>query len=147
MNYQVLNSTVDDCEAAIVAEFAKGPWMIEACLHTYQSGAIHNALLAAIPGCYWVQLVFDRKNRFLEDIRLQELADAGAEIRIDTFERSLRSQFIVIDYVTSITGSYLYSIPYNSRYSADLQIQDDGGMTSSYNLIWLYHWDHSLPWP
>jgi len=112
-------------------------------LYSYEDGDIHDALVAAQVRTGLVYLIFDHRIPFLEKTRLNELQDAGAVILIDRFERSIRSQYLLIDDIYAVSGSFLYRIPFPTKYASALDVITDSGQFSDYYNDWQIHYDNS----
>jgi hypothetical protein len=137
-------SPYDDCEAAIVSLLSYASSYVIGAMNMYQSDPIHKAILAAHARTSITYLIFDRRQQFLADPRLQELQDAGVVVMLDKHERSIRSQYLIQDDAYVMTGSYLYTYPYKLKYASDLTwIQDPFTLGQYYN-DWLYHYNHSV---
>ena len=133
------------CEAAIIDNLDLTSSSVKGLLFMYQSGPIHAKLLSLLGLGISVSLVFDRRQQFVASPRITELIAAGAECHYDKIEKSIRSQYLIIDDGLILTGSYLYTYTSELRYAENLLISDDAELATPYCTDWQYHHDHSEP--
>jgi len=130
-------------EQLVIDTINAADFYIFALLNMYQSGPIHTAMLAAVVRGATVELIFDRRQQWLADLRIRELIDVGAVCYWDKHEKSVRSQYLLTDMGITLTGSYLYCYTSELRYAENLIATDDSSIASLYYADWLVHQAHS----
>jgi hypothetical protein len=130
-------------EAAIVTEINGAMSYVFGLINMYQSGPIHTAILNLAALDIPISLIFDRKMQFLIGPRLDELLAAGVVCYWDKHEKSVQSQYLLIDDMIIFTGSYRWNEQYNHRYASDLYHITDMYLYQDYYTDWLIHQAHS----
>lgn len=110
----------------------------------YQLGPIHNAMIAMAQAGVQVRLILDRRQQFLEDVRVKQLRDAGAQVLFDKYERQQCLTFATIDYEITFTGSYVYTAQAELRNTSDLVKLVTSPWDLLYPELFQYHWAHSV---
>ena len=131
------------CEQLIIDTINAADFNINALLFMYQSGPIHTAMLAAVVRGATVELIFDRRQQFLVDLRIQELVAAGATCYWDKHEKSVRSQYLFTDMGVLLTGSYIWCYTSEIRYAENLIATDDPSLTPLFSDDFEIHRAHS----
>ena len=132
-------------EAALIAAIDAAEIGVFGLLNMYQSGPIHEALLAAQIRVGGSIFIFDKRMLFQQKQRFIELLDAGALLYYDIFEKQIHSQYIIIDSYLVFSGSYLYTYTSETRYADNLIKFDDTDLYVQFAANFFYHMDHARP--
>jgi hypothetical protein len=146
MSLVPLFSTYENQQDTIIGAINGATTLVYGLINLYQSEPIHNAILAAKARDLDVQFIFDRRQQFLANPRLDELVAAGIPVYLDKFERSIRSQYILINDRYVLGGNYLFSYPYNTIYASDSFMLTDVLTFPEYLDNWTFHMEHSEPY-
>jgi hypothetical protein len=131
------------CQDAIISGLSVASNTVKGLLFMYQNELIHNQLLSILGDGISVTLIFDRRQQFVANPRILELIAAGAVCYWDKVEKSVRSQYLIVDEGLIFTGSYLYSYTSELRYAENLLVSDDVELSTPYCDNFAYHLAHS----
>jgi len=141
-----LFNDINNLETQIIAQIDAATGTLRAMLNMYQSEPIHNAFLAAIARGVTLITIFDPHQEFLANPRLDELLDAGAHVYLDKHCASIQCEYLIKTNYQIITGRYLYSPVYATKYQADACFN----LASTWYSLGLNHFNrhlaHSTPY-
>jgi cardiolipin hydrolase len=120
------------CRKTIIRQIETAVEKLHICVFTISDDSITNSLLTAHKKGVQIKLITDNDKSFDMGSDVEQLADAGIAVRMDTTPNHMHHKFMVSDQRSLITGSYNWTLSAAKYNHENIIVTREAGVVKSF---------------
>lgn len=136
----------DDCASVIIRQLESAVSRIRICVFTISDNRVRDSILQRAGDGIRVQIITDNDKVYDYGSDIQEIANAGIEVRVDRTEHHMHHKFAVFDELRVMTGSYNWTRSADAYNQENILVTQEKGVVDAYLKEFRRLWEIMKPY-